>query len=657
MSRCPACSLEAQQGARFCPRCGAAVAQGDGEATGDYQPAESRSAFGLLRSSTSNDDLPRFTPSQVLAGRYRIVALLGKGGMGEVYRADDLTLGQAVALKFLPKQIAADPDRLTRFRKEVRLARQVSHPNVCRVYDIGEFDGQLFLTMEYIDGEDLAVLLRRIGRLPEDKGVELARQLSLALAAAHDKGLLHRDLKPANVMIDGRGQIRLTDFGLAGDALEFRGTEVRAGTPIYQAPEQRAGREVTVQSDLYALGLVLYELFTGKRAFPAKNFEELARLQTGSTPSKPSGHVAGLDPVVETLILRCLENEPRDRPRSALAVAAALPGGDLLAAALAGGKTPSPELVAKANVEGSLPPWVAAGLLGAVLLGIFLCSALKERTDLHRIVRLAKSPEALTGDARRILAGLGHDASPRDSANSFYFDREFVDYQRRNATAPDWWDKLREDHSSAIYFWYVQSDFPLDATVMEDGWKFGKPTPGNPPLTRPGMASLFLDPKGKLLALQLVPKEKQDVVEPRPLPPWSLLFQDAGFDPADFTKAPPEWTPPVPCDFRVAWVSKASEPSWRIEAAALLGQPTYFEVFGPWSVASKQTSSDHQQNFSGPSLSPFVLSLAVLLFGGPLAYRNWQLGRADLGGAGRLALFVLLFALLSKGASSRDAIM
>jgi serine/threonine protein kinase len=153
----------------------------------------------------------------MLAGRYQIVGLLGRGGMGEVYRAEDLSLGQPVALKFLPDFVAADAERLARFRTEVSVARQVSHPNVCRVYDIGEADGHIFLSMEYIDGEDLSTLLRRIGRLSPDKATEFARQLCAGLAAAHDKGVLHRDLKPANVMIDGRGRVRLADFGLAGD--------------------------------------------------------------------------------------------------------------------------------------------------------------------------------------------------------------------------------------------------------------------------------------------------------------------------------------------------------------------------------------------------------------------------------------------------------
>ena len=139
----------------------------------------------------------RFVPGTMLGGRYRIIALLGRGGMGEVYRATDLTLGQSVALKFLPEQAARDQRLLERFHGEVRLARQVSHPNVCRVYDIGEVEGTPFLSMEYVDGEDLASLLLRIGRLPSDKALETARKICAGLASAHDRGIIHRDLKPA----------------------------------------------------------------------------------------------------------------------------------------------------------------------------------------------------------------------------------------------------------------------------------------------------------------------------------------------------------------------------------------------------------------------------------------------------------------------------
>ena len=283
--------------------------------------------------------------------------------MGEVYRADDLELGEAVALKFLPRELLADAGAVDRFRQEVRVARRVAHPNVCRVFDLGEAQGELFLSMEYIDGEDLSSLLRRIGRLPRDKGVEIARQLCAGLAAAHELGVLHRDLKPANVMLVGRGRAKITDFGLAG--LAFRPEESAHGIPAYMAPEQLAGREVSIRSDLYSLGLVLYELFTGRRAFAAATPEELAREGESRTPVAPSSLIDGIDPLVERTILRCLEVDPRRRPRSALQVAAGLPGGDPLAAALAAGETPSPEMVAAAPFGwGLVPVALALGLAG-----------------------------------------------------------------------------------------------------------------------------------------------------------------------------------------------------------------------------------------------------------------------------------------------------
>jgi len=203
-------------------------------------------------------DQGRFVPGQILAERYRIVALLGKGGMGEVYRADDLRLSQAVAMKFLPAALAQDGVALARFHREVRLARQVSHVNVCRVFDIGESGGLPFLTMEYVDGEDLASLLKRIGRLPQDKAIDISRQLCAGLAAAHEAGVLHRDLKPANVMLDRRGKVRITDFGLAGLSAAAS-DEIYAGTAAYMAPEQLAGQVATAQSDIYALAGVYCE--------------------------------------------------------------------------------------------------------------------------------------------------------------------------------------------------------------------------------------------------------------------------------------------------------------------------------------------------------------------------------------------------------------
>jgi serine/threonine-protein kinase len=169
-----------------------------------FDPLTSAPTLGIA-TPTPTPLTARFAPGAIIAGRYRLVSLLGRGGMGEVYRADDLTLDQPVALKFLPEGVAASDTRLAQFHNELRIARQVSHKNVCRLYDLGDADGRRFLTMEFVDGEDLGSSLRRFGRMPPDKAIQIARQLCAGVAAAHERGVLHRDLKPANVMLDGNG--------------------------------------------------------------------------------------------------------------------------------------------------------------------------------------------------------------------------------------------------------------------------------------------------------------------------------------------------------------------------------------------------------------------------------------------------------------------
>src|ERR1700727_1507242 len=291
MPVCSSCGTEVPVSGRFCAACGAPASKAaDDLAAFELATATSplplrpASPTSLRPSSSSRPSSStiylsegRFLPGRLLASRYRIIALLGRGGMGEVYRSDDLRLAQPGALKFLPDEAARDESLVERFKNEVRIARRVSHPNVCRVYDVGDMEGHTFFTMEYLDGEDLAPRLRRIGRLPEDKALDIARQLCAGLAAAHAKGVLHRDLKPANIMLDGRGQVVMTDFGLAGLSGQIHGADIRSGTPAYMAPEQLAGKEVTAESDLYSLGLVLYEVFTGKRAFTADALSDLVR--------------------------------------------------------------------------------------------------------------------------------------------------------------------------------------------------------------------------------------------------------------------------------------------------------------------------------------------------------------------------------------------
>src|SRR5262245_11579064 len=311
----------------------------------------------------------RFPAGTVLAGRYRVMGLLGHGGMGEVYKAFDLSLNQTVALKFLaPAHISEAA--LIRFRNEVRVARQVSHPNVCRVYDLGMAEGLHFLSMEYIDGEDLASLLRRIGRLPQDTAIEFTRRSCAGLGAAHERGVLHRYLKPSNIMIDGRGQVRITDFGLAALAAEIPLSDLRSGTPAYMSPEQKAGKDVTTRSDIYSLGLVLHEMFTGK-----------ARHNTQSSPSEI---VKDLDPAIDRLILRCLEDDPKRRPQTALNVAMALPGADPIAAALAAGETPSPEMVAASTEKEGFSVRTAALCFAAVVIATVFATIALNRSSLLR---------------------------------------------------------------------------------------------------------------------------------------------------------------------------------------------------------------------------------------------------------------------------------
>jgi serine/threonine-protein kinase len=230
--------------------------------------------------------------------------------MGIVHHADDLRLGHAAALKFLPPELAADPRRLAQFHSEVSLARQISHPNVCRVYDIGDVDGHLFLSMEFIDGEDLSSALRRRGPIPEAEAVELIRQICAGLSAVHARGILHRDLKPANIMLGAAGQVHLMDFGIAGAAEAQHAIE---GTPAYMAPEQLLGKELTTQSDIYALGLIIHEMLTGKSMFGAHTLEQLVARHSATAVAAPDVPAA-IAPTLRKAMLACLERDPASRP-------------------------------------------------------------------------------------------------------------------------------------------------------------------------------------------------------------------------------------------------------------------------------------------------------------------------------------------------------
>jgi serine/threonine-protein kinase len=589
----------------------------------------------------------------LLAGRYRIIGLLGKGGMGQVYRADDLKLGQAVALKFLPDSLARDGAALARFHGEVRTARQISHPSVCRVFDIGEIAGQHYLTMEYIDGEDLASLIRRIGRLPSDKALELARQICAGLAAAHDLGVLHRDLKPANVMIDGRGRARIADFGLAGLATEFHGAELASGTPAYMAPEQLAGREVTVRSDLYALGLVLYEMFTGRRAFEGSADPRKTRGATSTVT--PTSIVKDLDPLIERVIQRCLETDPALRPASALQVAAALPGGDPLAAALAAGETPSPEMVAAAPTEGALSPR-AVGLFLVAIVALVLAISFGDRINLWHRIPHEKSPEVMADHASTLLASLGWSQPPASRTWGIEQNDAFFAWKGDSVPKPRRFRRTESGQPFCYYFWYRQS--PVLMAPLDRSPNPSRISVFDPPYTVETMATVETDLRGRLIALGVVPPARPDSAVRDTVANWDALFVAAGLDRTKFTPEPPPWTPPVAYDRVAAWKGTfADHPDlpMEVEAASMQGRPVFFVTIAPWDTAPFARPS-------GTSAGTFVGNLLVsLLIGGlatgaaVLGRRNLLAGSGDRDGALRAARVAFVLAALAYGIGSQQA--
>ena len=637
MGACVSCSSAIAEGSRFCPSCGSAVEISSENMTRTSAPPATPTSGAPLEG--------RFSPGTLLAGRYRIVGLVGRGGMGEVYRAEDLKLGQPVALKFLPAAVEKDPGRLSRFHDEVRFARQIAHPNVCRVYDIAESEGRHFLSMEYVDGEDLASLLRRIGRLPKDKAAQTARQICAGLAAAHDLGILHRDLKPANVMIDGRGRARITDFGLARLAEGIEQADIVAGTPSYMAPEQLAGKEVTVRSDLYSLGHVLYELFTGKPVFKASSQAELARLQAETTPSSPSSHVEGLDPAVERVILRCLEKDAKDRPDSALAVAAALPGGDPLAAALAAGETPSPEMVARAGDEGALQPARAAAFLALTLIGLAVIAFVSGRYGRLGIVPLPMPPEALEAKAREIIETLGYTEPPVDRNRRFWSHDSLLTHIERNDPSPGRWERLATDRPPAIGFEYRQSP-----RTMVPGSLSGRVTWRDPQFLISGMVSLDLDTEGRLWQFWAMPPHEDETSPPYDEPDWSVLLKAADLRAEDLSETRPKRLPETYCDRRAAWVGTypdQPEPEIRVEACAFHGKPVYFEIVHPWSLPWRQQEFQPTAGERAQGTVGWILILSILAGAFVLARRNMLLGRGDRRGALRIAAFLVVVEMIA----------
>ena len=262
-----------------------------------------------------------FEIGDVLGGRYEILQLLGEGGMGAVYKAADRELDRFVALKVIRPELASNPSILARFKQELLLAHQVTHRNVIRIYDLGEAEGVKFITMEFIEGKDLRALIREKKKFTPEEAVDIIQQVCLALDAAHSVGVIHRDLKPQNIMQDGSGRILVMDFGLArtveGDGMTQTGALV--GTMEYMSPEQALGKELDQRSDIFALGLILYEMLTGKMPFKAESAlaSLIKRTQERAIPvSDVDAQIPGaLSGIVSKCLERDLESEIPERFR------------------------------------------------------------------------------------------------------------------------------------------------------------------------------------------------------------------------------------------------------------------------------------------------------------------------------------------------------
>jgi tetratricopeptide (TPR) repeat protein len=321
----------------------------------------------------------------VLAGRFRILAFLGEGAIGEVYEAEDLELSGRLAVKTLHPAIARDERALARFKREVHLARQVTHPNVCRLFELsyhhrelerraGDREGGLaFLTMELLRGETLAARLARQGRMTTAEALPLACQMAEGLAAAHAAGVVHRDFKSGNVIlvpVSGGTRAVITDFGMARSSTapsSLTGTGTLVGSPAYMSPEQVSGEEVTAASDVYSLGLVLYEMVTGTLPFTGSTAFQIALKRLHEPPAPPRSHVPGLDPHWEAVVLRCLERQPADRFADAAEVARALAGEAV---------APAPRHSRRRRRQ----RWALAGVaLGVLLVGLALLLPLWHR--------------------------------------------------------------------------------------------------------------------------------------------------------------------------------------------------------------------------------------------------------------------------------------
>lgn len=555
----------------------------------------------------------RFAEGDMFAERYRMDRLVGVGGMGEVWQAYDRMLDETVALKFVRSRSTSQAwvDRLL---KETAIARRVSHPNVCRVHDAGSVDGEFFLSMEYVAGLDLSKALGRDGRLKPGPSRKLLVELVDALAAMHAGGLLHRDLKPANILLDESGTAHVSDFGLAMQSADVTASDAASGTRAYMAPEQQRGAVPSESSDVYALGLVLYEAVTNRRAF--RTGEEILRAaDAGELPPRPSVLVTKINALHEHIILRCLNPDPAVRP-SAVELQVALSRNDPLEAVLSLGDVPTAEVIAGSRSRAPLRPAKARLMTLGILAALLFSFVVVRQQSVHSLPE--RSPHNEAHRARELLSDLEGVPLAQAPFEAFSYALHLPRYTRSGYELLN----RASDNAADRHFWYRSAASPLSpVTAVSQLFFFGSVRPFDPPLGDPAASMVLFDRTGQLLFLDT---RAPTHVDPSLRPGLTVdqLFVLAGLDLQAFEPCDPLPARAAQADAHLAW--RGLESPTRVEVATSQERVVAFEVLEPG-----------EEVVVYGSIAEFFLLLNALLIAAlfvatlPRALRHFRSGRGD----------------------------